>query len=183
MGKSLTRPQPYTKNYRQIKSAKNGSNSLLQGWTYQLVIPNQVASHKNMYKTFYRWSSLYLGICMYTYTYIHLCAITINERTSPLWKRKEVIYRRDAMVEREGKNIIIISKHKKKIVNGEHHIDRSQTSLNIEYHNPVDCNRFEMQESCLSIRCKAPNCRKWCSIAASSPSSPCCFHQAPKSVV
>jgi hypothetical protein len=79
-GENPARPQPHSKNYRQVKSAKNESNSLLQGRTYQLVTPNHVVSHENMYTTFYRWSRLYLGVCMYTYTYIHLCATVIFEK-------------------------------------------------------------------------------------------------------
>lgn len=44
------KPQPYIKNYRQVKNAVGGVNSHLQRRVHQLVIQYQNVSHENMYK-------------------------------------------------------------------------------------------------------------------------------------
>lgn len=65
-GGESTKPQPYTKDFRQLRNTMGGRNSVSQGRSYKL--PTQFVSNT-------KWSALktytYCTYWVYTYTHIH----------------------------------------------------------------------------------------------------------------
>lgn len=75
------KPQPQTKNSRQLRNAERGRSSLPQGRAHQLFIQHQMVSPEDMYiqvtYRLIRWY-LYVKICMCVY--IHIYGTTKEKR-------------------------------------------------------------------------------------------------------
>ena len=72
------------KNYRQLRNAETGGNSVLQGRAYQLVIQYQMIRNENTYKASIIHSEqvvvIDLGIYIHTHIYSHRYSTIINNR-------------------------------------------------------------------------------------------------------
>lgn len=109
-GKKSTLPQPYTKNYGQLRKAGSGRLGPLPGRTCILIdrpVPNnQPWKHNNIQAILYRLSSLYLEMCVWVciHTYI-LHAVTGSRKEVMILKKTREGY----MWSFRGRNVIIIS--------------------------------------------------------------------------
>jgi hypothetical protein len=66
------RPQPYTNNYRQLRSAESGRESLPKGGAHQLVVQYQMVSLKNIHTRNTIQAGLVIFGNIYVYTYMHV---------------------------------------------------------------------------------------------------------------
>ena len=67
-------PQPYTKTHSQLRNAESGRDSLPQERTHGLVVQYQTVSPESTHRSNITQSRLYLGIFIYTPTYMHVTA-------------------------------------------------------------------------------------------------------------
>ena len=80
------RPQPYTKNYRQLKNTES-EIVFFQGRTHQLAIIYQMVNPENIH-TLYRLSILYLTVCVCVcaHVFVH---VTVNEERGHEYEREQ----------------------------------------------------------------------------------------------
>lgn len=96
--------ESYTNNYKQLRNAENGKNSLPQGRTHCLLILYQIAL-----KTYIIQIKHVVFMCLGIYMYVkYMSVIIIKEEKAMGLKRTGRISQRVWMEKRKGRNNIII---------------------------------------------------------------------------
>jgi hypothetical protein len=72
-GEKTTRPQPYTKSYRQLRDAEHRRDSLSQGRTHPLLIQYQMVSPENKHTSNIIQTEEFIFRNIYMYLHIHIC--------------------------------------------------------------------------------------------------------------
>lgn len=78
-------PQPYTKNYRQLRNTESGRNSLPQGKAHQLVMYYQMSALKT-YIQVRHIEFMYLGVCIYVATTNGKRDHEFEKRAKSIWE-------------------------------------------------------------------------------------------------
>lgn len=102
--KKMTKPQPYPKNYKQIRNAKSKRNNLLQGKEQSLVVYYQTWSPENIHIRSI-WTEYIIYINIWICVHIYECNDQKEAMSLKIEQHRvyEIVWRE----EREGKNVII----------------------------------------------------------------------------